>query len=374
MKTKNYIYKVYNLGGDFLGALDTLKVVSKPSFSASIMEGCGEMIIEYKEPFDDYNSTLIYPMAVIETWAYTDDHINGIMIHKGVVSRIESSVESSTESVFLYVQGLAYLMTLDVFNNGSATLAPSSSLYANDLVESIMTPFDSIYDLITRPSGSVDVTGAVLQVRLENKTYLQSLEELAKKAKEGVWFAVMPDGVLKFQEKPTSPAHTLTIGKDVHMVNVALDSEEIINSVVYRYYPRFDSTGPEASAVTRTYEDASSVALYGRRRLALRTNLYRQTTAIDQEIEAIVNTHKDPVTSGSLTVNSEYDFESIRVGETVKVRNYKSGAPMLVDGMQIFGYTYTPEKMTLELGRHQNFGKNFKKKLERLNYWIAETY
>ncbi len=371
---KNYLYKIYNLSGTYIGTLETTKVVSKPSFSASIMEGCGEMAIEYKDRFDEYDQDLLFPFAVVETWAYTDNHINGILVHKGVVSRIEASIRGYEEGIVLRVMGLPYLMTLLLVGGGSATLAPTTSLPVNDLVDSLMDTFDLTYGLITRPSGSVSVSGSVLQVRLEDKNYIQALEALAQKAKEGVWFAVMPDGELRFQEKPSTPTHTFTIGKDVQVVDVALDTEEIVNSVVYRYVPKFDAVPAHSSYVTRTYEDSASVAQYGRRQLAIRTNYYRANSAIDQEIEAIVNTQKDPVTSGSLSLNSNYDFESIRVGDTVKVRNYKDGAVIFVDNMQVFGYTYTPEGMSLELGRNQNFGKTFRKKLQKLNTWIAETY
>ncbi len=62
-----------------------------------------------------------------------------------------------------------------------------------------------------------------------------------------------------------------------------------------------------------------------------------------------------------ITINNNFDLESLQVGKTCKIRGLKKGSATLSDNMQIESLRYSPDKVILTLGDATNFADEIKK-------------
>lgn len=134
--------------------------------------------------------------------------------------------------------------------------------------------------------------------------------------------------------------HKLTYSGDIDSITAEEDLEKLVNSYTLDY------TGG-----TTTATDATSQGLYGIRELKENKTEITNSTTAAQAANGYIEKNKNPVRRISLTVNSEYDFESIKPGDLVTVRNLEYD----ISSLQISKIEYNPDIMRIELEDFKSF-------------------
>lgn len=156
-------------------------------------------------------------------------------------------------------------------------------------------------------------------------------------------FFVDADRIVNVFPKPGEPTHYLTNKIDTDKIDIDGDIEWMVN--------RFKVTTQLEPVLTSLYEDAVSIAQYGKRFEKETTELYWQST-IDTYAQNYVNERKDAKSYGEIIVNRNYPIEKLKPGDTIKVRNY----PHDLSNLQIEKVNYTNSRATIYLGRYVSFG------------------
>lgn len=125
-------------------------------------------------------------------------------------------------------------------------------------------------------------------------------------------------------------------------ITVEENLEKLVNTYTLTY------TG---GATTAT--DAASQAAYGIREYKeTKTEITNGTTATNTA-NAYIAANKEPTRRITLTINSQYDFESIKPGDLVTVRNFDYP----ISTLQISKIEYNPDNMKIELEDILSFAK-----------------
>lgn len=102
-----------------------------------------------------------------------------------------------------------------------------------------------------------------------------------------------------------------------------------------------------------TVQDATSIATYGLREIKVdKTDLADSTAATNYANSYIAN-YKDPKKKTILTVNTNYNLESLKPGDTVKVQNFLYS----ISNLQIQKISYTWDNVVIELDAFDTFAK-----------------
>lgn len=362
---KQFQYKVYDLTGTFLGILEPLKVASVPSFTDRINAGQGEMTIRYKTQFDAFDESLINHMNIVETYAFDDNHDDGVLIHKGFISRFSPYVTSSGQGVDITVLGLVSLLSFGIFKYSSTWQINMPSIDVKTAVERIIDHFNTKYtgSLISRAGGNIDTVGTSLDYTYDGaKNWFEALTYALSYSDEGYWWRIDRDGEIYFKTKPSTATHTFTIGKDVEEFTITNDNEKVINNFIWY----FDSVHPTPD-VEVTDSDATSEAAYGFREGFFESQSGVGAVGGQKFIDKVLGDQKDPVRTGRLVINNEYDIETIRPGDTCKVRNFNGSSTIFNDNMQVVSVQYGGDRVTLQLDRDISFGKELEQLIEKLS-------
>lgn len=359
--TKKYLVKIYDQDNSTLrktllgerSADSHLK--SDPSFHTRINGGQGELVLDLKAPFDDFDEgTTVDFLNVVKLYAVVKDDAlktqTTSLIYTGYISRYEPYVQQGgEEGVRVTCLGLASLLTKSYFSDGDFTVTRSSE-DPTVTGKAIIDHFNSVFSgsLIGYDSSSVPATvGTSITYTFTDQKWFDCLTTVGKLAGTNWWWSIDRDGKYNFQAKPSTPTHTFVIGKNVESLVCPKDSEKVINDVYVRR-----SGGTETH-----YTDATSQSTYGTGSPATGkyttvitdTSIPDATTA-DQRGNKELNDKKDAAVKATLVVNSNYDLESIRVGQTCKVTHFlRANTFFGSQNMLIVGLSYSPDRCALEL-------------------------
>jgi len=197
--------------------------------------------------------------------------------------------------------------------------------------------------LIGYDSGgtTVDTVGSNVSLTFADSKWFDALKVGAQAAGAGWYFLIDRLGQLQFHADPVTATHAFTIGKDIEAIDAPLDYELIKNAVQVRY---------NGGSVDVT--DATSIAAYLRRGSILSdTKLQNSATATNAGQATLVS---DPQKAITITVNSNYDIESIVPGDTCKVRNIKADLSFLSQNMVIEEGRYAENRVVLSRNTRKN--------------------
>jgi len=338
---KRYFVKIYELDGTYIKTFNPKQVMNEVSFSDKIGGGQGQCIVELNLPIDDFDEgTTIAQMKVVKI--YEADDVNSPeprLIYTGFVSQYTPYFREGSEGVRLTCLGLVSLLSLAHYRDGGNYTFTKSAIDPGNLIKAIIDHFNTVYsgNLIGYAGGNITLVGTNITYEFENLKWIDAIKKTAEFAAEDWWWRVGEDGEFYLQDRPATPTHLLTLGKDVESGDIVKNAEKVIN----RYRLTWGS-GP----TTTTYEDATSQTDYGvREKIETDSKITNLATA-DQQGNKVIADFKDPKVEARIVVNNNYDIESIKPGHTVTVRNAGGVLPanMLVSAVQ-----YTSDRLTLTL-------------------------
>ena len=341
---KKYLARIFDRDGSTLKfSIPNGKIRTPPVFSDRINAGMGECTIDYIIPFDDFSEGInIDHEYVLQLKVFDTANPSGRVIYTGAIQEYEPYVKGNEEGVLLKAIGLGSKLSYDIYMSSGRT--SYSVVHSGDDPETI---FKAIIDewrayvnnaIINYSASSTDTVGTTVNKTFEDTTWFDACDETRDLCPAGWWWHIDADGIASLLPKPSTATHLFIIGKHIETANFAKSVKTVKNRI------RVTRSG---SVVTH-YTDATSISKYESRFESVSDSSLGDANAADQAGNKKKDDNKDPKNKNTLTINTEYDIESIKVGDTCAVLNRSENATF-VDNALIVGLTYSGTKVRLEL-------------------------
>lgn len=352
---KKFTVKIYDpTGATLIKTVNPLLVKDTPNFPSKINQGFGQCVLNLNLPFDDFDEGgSIDHMNIVRIYEIDNENPSGRLVYTGFISSYQPSINGGVDSVEVNLLGIVSLLATAFYRASGNLTVTKSGVELSQAIKDIINHFNSTYSgsLITYDSGSIDTVGTNIEYVYEKLTWLDAIKKTFELIPAGWFWTVDNTGKFYLKENPTTPTHTFTIGKEIDNFTVRNNAENVKNQVIFEYL----------SGATVTVTDAPSVALYGLREKYVTDNEVQDSANATIAAQKILDNEKAKKIEVKLTINNEYDIESIKVGDTCQVTNYK-GTTLFNDNMLIIGINYNWDKVVLELGDYiDNFGEQIDK-------------
>lgn len=168
-----------------------------------------------------------------------------------------------------------------------------------------------------------------------------------QKATSDFFFYIDQNGDVTYKTNTFSILdHKFTIWKEVETLDVNESVENVFNKLMLKRWSSWTDSWP--------YTDAWSIALYWtRENIETVVNIQDVLSADNYWNKSILNT-KDWSKEVVLTINSNYDIESIRPWQYISIYN----TDFQMKNLQIQKINYTPEKIQIYLDKYTTFAQS----------------
>lgn len=366
---KTYYYKVYD--DNVYKATWSQEVISEPRFKTTINGGPGELKIELGRTFDDFGEDVDVKLNnKVELWVVDEEAPNGRLMYSGFISGYKPIIQERKETILItvigYVAELAGMILRDA--SGNTTLAYNSYDPAN-ILKDVIDKYRSLGGSLNYSASSIELTNTVVSYTFNTNTIKECIDKIIELCPSGWFFRIDPDGIIYLQPRSLTATHTFTIGRDIENLETNRLIDNIVNRVLF--------TGGGSPPLFRKYENTSSQDSYGLREIKKvdqRVTVVATAATISQRI---IDDQKDPEIRSKFTIvdsnghNAElgYDIETIKVGQTLRVKNLKAGTKTIsywdqafwdvdvwdqtissaaADVIQILSLEYTPDSIVIE--------------------------
>jgi hypothetical protein len=358
--TKKYLAKVYDQDGStplktlvFERTADgSMHVKNEPHFNAKMNGGLGELILDLKTPFDSFEEgTTVDFENVVDVYAVVIDDVlktqTSRRIYSGLVSMYDPYFEGGEEGVRVTLLGFGSNLTAAPYGASPAYSVTHSGQDPRDIATAIIDNYNSAFGgSLIGYGGTTSAVGSTVTKTFTGRTWMEALQDDVELAGTGWWYSIDRDRKLNFLPKPSSYTHLLTIGKDIVRFNAPKSREKVKNEIIV-----------ERSGGTRTaYSDATSQAKFGtgspatgRRTEIITDSTIADVTTADARGNKALGDQKDEKIRATVVVNSNYDIESIKPGDTVKITNFLRANTFFSNNMQVVELTYEVDTVTLQL-------------------------
>lgn len=206
-------------------------------------------------------------------------------------------------------------------------------------------------------TGSLGNPGASITVDFVEQTHQQALDKAMTFLDTSWRWRVTPAGVIELaQYADSSATHQFVLGRDIESIEVTRTIMDVKNGVRVVY------AGP-AYAFSN---DAASETAYGKRQKKMGDtnigNVGSATALGDGEVSKL----KDVKIQTMVTVNAQYNLETIFPGDTCRIVNVNDSTSQMVQGIfRILRVEYDGTRATLHLAEIvRNFGVEFARAIE----------
>lgn len=347
---KKFAIKIYDPTGADLIKTYTHETVKNPiTFTERMNAGQGECVLDLELPFDDFGEgSIVDFMNVVRIQAIiVDDALEQTqpVIYTGFMSKYEPYLdESGGEGVRVTLLGVWSLASFIYYKDADYTV-PHTAADPTDIIKAIVDYFQSTSygTLLTYAGGHMDDTGESVDITFEDKKCADAIMEAAKLVPPGWWWKNDETGEMWLQDKPATPTHTFTIGKDIESLKAPKNSEKVINDVLVRW-----------DGGTSTDSDGTSQTSYGKRETIISDTQLKDANAGSNRAVKEVDDNKDNKINIEIAVNDKYEngIESIKPGHTCRIKHYKNESTFFGDNMQIIQVQYSPTGVKLTLEEH----------------------
>lgn len=352
--------------------LTTWDDFSFEGFSKELNAGPGECVLTLARAFDyDQNDvTEGNDVEIIVSDGDTAgtgsdwDNTSARLVYRGYISLVERSLRGAEESIKVTLLGYYTRLGLDVLKQSAQTTLYSNSSSGLTITAGSQSAADiglMMQAVIARyiaetgdtrlyyTTDDIPITGTVATFSFEQKTYRNAIDDLKQLAPANVYWYVDETGRIFFKTKPTVATHTFVFGKHFTDVKVVRSLETVRNVLLLW-------NGDGSGSVYKHYEDAGSIAAYGRRTTSFNNYGIDDSDAADLIGAKFLAENAVPETKVICEIadnnggSEGYDIESIQPGNTCTFVGFGSGlGDVFNDNMLITKVTYTLEKVTIEV-------------------------
>ena len=347
---KRYQVQVFEPDGTtYIDTFNPNEIRSEIKFKNQINYGQGQLSFIVNRKFDNFGEgSEINMHNIVEVYEIDENNSDPRRIFSGFISQYHPFVGQGDQGVTVICLGVLSLLTYVPYRSeGNFEFNKNDS--PEDIIQEIIDEFDVYYPGII--TTDLAVTGQNSDIDFSKVDSFKAIQNIFTTIGSNFYFYIDENRVLNLKPKPTSATHTFTIGKDIDFIKTQKSSEEIINRVTLFY-----SGGTEIAI------DTDSIAANGRHeRVFTNTEIKDSATAINFVNQTIAE-NKDRKIKANMRINSEYDIETIKPGDTCEIANILETQTTFTNNMQIVSVTYSPNFVILEL---EDFNVKFGIQLER---------
>lgn len=321
---KYYIYRVYSLG--VYVTTWVTDVINEPAFTSNINSGAGQLVIQLGRDFDDFGEDDDVKLNnKVDCWVVDKEAPNGSLLYSGYISGYKPIIEKAKEYVevtlFSYASEFSRMMLRD--GSGNTTIAYSSYDPSN-MLKDIIDKYRAQGGTINYSANSIAITNTTSSYTFNTNTTKEAVDKIIELCPVGWYWYVDPNNTIYLQPNNVQADHTFTLGLEVESLATFRRVEDLVNRVLF--------TGGGSPPLFLKYENTGSQAQYG---------LYEKKY-VDQRVTSsatastisnrIIDAQKDPeirsryeIVDGNGPGRFGYDIESIRPGQSLKIRNLRTG-------------------------------------------------
>lgn len=332
-RKKNYNIKIYTLAGTYVRTLPPNVVMTGVSFTAQINGGQGEARIQLAIPF---STSLISYNNIIKIYESDDASQTGRLIYTGIVGSLQRANDKGAEYVEVRAVGLASMLSWIYYDQSGGSYAFSKNqevaLTLKDIIDRFATKYPG---LITYTGTSVETAGLTANLAFSYDKALDAVKKTTETTQ--FWWTIDGAGVLQFHPRTGGIGqthHKVDMGADVDTIQIEENVEKLVNRYILTY-----------GAGTITTNDTTSQTAYGIRELKEDKTNITDATAANSTAAAYIAKYKDAKRKITLTINNNYDIETIHPGDLITIRNID----LTISALQISKIEYNPDNIKLSL-------------------------
>jgi hypothetical protein len=365
---KHYLYRVFD--NNTYVTTWTKEVLSEPSFRSTINGGVGELVIELGRDFDDFGEDDDVKLNnKVECWVVDNEAPNGRLLYSGYISGYQPSVKEVEEKVQIIVLGYVTELQRMILRDASGNTQLTYNSYdPSDILTDVIDKYRAVGGHINYAAGSIQKTNTTVSYTFNTNTVKEVLDKIIELCPVGWYFRIDPDNTIYLAPKNILSDHIFTLGLNVENLETFRRVEDLVNRVLF--------IGGGSPALYRMYENTSSQDTYG---------LYEKKI-VDQRVTVVatastianreIDSKKDPEIRSMMTIvdssgpgSRGYDIETIKPGQTLKIKNLEDGvsstplwdvaiwdtdvwdqtlATSAADVIQILSVSYTPDSIQIE--------------------------
>jgi hypothetical protein len=325
-------------------------------FTKNINSGLSECILELPYNFD-YAGADIAEGNEVKISISDNDTGGGVqrLIYWGYISMIEGMISDRQETMKVHLLGFQTMLALDIVRNSLDTTITFTAVDIGTIIRTIIDYFKIANPLskLSYTALTIPTVGQVITYTLYRTFYQDALDRVRAVAPPNYYFYIDENNVVNFKAKPTTPTHTFVLGKHFTSVQAQRGVEKIRNSLLLW------NGLIGGSQIYKRYEDAGSIALYGRRTKIVDDNGVGNIATANMLAANFLTENKDPeiVLTVEIIDNTEntdgkgYDIESIQPGDTCSFIGFSEAfaSRYLSANMLITSVVYTLDKVTLTI-------------------------
>jgi hypothetical protein len=346
-ENKKYLAKIYGRDGG-----PTIKINvphslirEHPTYSDRINGGQGECTLDYAVPFDAFDEgTKIDHQFIMDLYVFDDDNPSGRRVFRGSIQEYEPYIEGAQQGVLVKAIGLGSNLSFDAYMASTRTVytVSKSAVDPQDIFKAIIDEYRAYVNnpLINYAVGSTQALGTTVSKDYVDRTWFDACQETRDLCGTDWWWHVDADGIASLLPKPSTPTHHFIIGKHIQSGNFPKSVKGVKNRI------RVTRSG----AAISHYSDATSISKYESRWEAISDTGITAAGTADQRGNKEMNDNKDPKVKSSMVINSTYDLESIKVGQTCSILNSDGSTSFFGSNVMIVGLEWNGSEVTLELG------------------------
>lgn len=321
---KHYIYRVFD--NNRYVATWTKDVISEPSFKTTINGGPSQMVIMLGRTFDDFGEDVDVKLNnKVECWVVNTDYPNGLLLYAGYISGYKPIIDRVKESVEVTVLGYVGELQRMVLRDGSGnTKITYNSFDPSNILKSAIDLYRAVGGNIRYTSTSIAPTNTVVSYTFNANTVKEVLDKIIELCPVGWYWRIDPDNTIYLQPQNVLSDHSFTLGLEIEKLSTYRRIEDLTNRVLF--------VGAGDPALFLKFENTSSIATYGlyEKKIVDQRVSSSATAAIISQRE--IDSKKDPEIRSVFQIMSDdgpgpygYDIESVKPGQTLKVRNLRTG-------------------------------------------------
>jgi len=325
-----YNIKIYNLDWTYKFTLNTKAIKNDIAFSASINSWQWQLSLKLDKAFID---TSLVNTDIIKVYNKTT------LIYTGIVQAIIRVVNSDFEEISLPILWIwtitSYILYRDTWSaTFTKTQDPSQTI--KDIIDYLNTIYMAWF--FSYDSNSIEMYWTSVAIDFDNVSCFKALQQCIKITDFKLF--INNDWKVYFKSKPLTSDHRLTVWKDITNISVNEYSEKLVNKLIVKY-----------KTSSKTYEDITSQNTYWVKEIVIsKTDL--DLAWADEFWNNYIATYKQPINKTTIILNKNFDFNLIKIWDTVRVNNFKYS----IRNLQVVKYTYSKNQMTLLLEDFDNFG------------------
>ncbi len=344
------------------------------NFSTSLNGGLGNLTLTVPRKFDNFGEGSVIDFNnEVRVFVYDQEANQGVQIYTGYIIGYSAEARGS-ETVAVDVAGYISRFERDVYRDNSGNYKKS---YSSTEIGAVMRDIIDRYrqynsgTSINYSSTSIANTSKNRGITFNNNTYLDALKYTFELTDVNWYWYIDTDNLVYLQQIPTTPTHLFMFGKDIIDIKFDKSISQTTNGMLFWN----GLASSDANYIAKSYSDSASQTTYGRLVEIKNDNRYRDVNSANDYASRYLGNYKNPFNTVELEIadsnfGAGYDIESIKPGQTCKVRNIDSNNA-LSGNMLITKVTYNftsakivvadvktyIERTAFELSKKQQEGK-----------------